>query len=659
MKKGSIGVLLGPDLDVELQLRWAIRLAEARQMDLLIYQQVDRQDGEVVERNLTDEADGDGAAGVREISGVIEAYPHLRAGRRETEASDDDTKTIHLRCKQIPLKSLTSFRQLLLADVQKEKLPLMTAARSEMNTTDPDYIKERRLFLRFAPCEVVFCFGLHAESRFEKIMVGISSGSHGSSAMRLGRDLTTESKTPLTAARVNPSIGPDSEGVGQRRLEALLKKSFGSGLSDLRRRVVVDDQTARGLRQLWETERFDLVVLGASRLGLLGSHIGAGVGAKLSRGETRPTLALVSSASPIRNRFLGLTEGFVERLVPQIDRENRVSLVDRIQSSSQWDFDFFALMFLSTFMAAIGLIQDSAAVVIGAMLVAPLMTPLVGLGLALVQGNPVLSRISLRSIGFGVLVSLVVGALVGLATPGFDEPTREMLGRGGPGLLDLFVAFAAGLAAAYASSRPGLLAALPGVAIAAALVPPIATSGLALSLGDFGLATNAFLLFLINMFTIVLASMTSLWAVGLRNIKKASRWRLLIVNAVMFSVLVLGAFLSIKPDVRSTDQALPAGLVPALQSALGEDYQLYSIGLAYDEIGTQLNLRIVGTELAPAGLAGHLRSTARSYFAIPVRVRLVTQLAPSHDQTQGGRARSGPTQANNPGASSTGNDSSN
>ena len=268
-------------------------------------------------------------------------------------------------------------------------------------------------------------------------------------------------------------------------------------------------------------------------------------------------------------------------------------------------------------------------------------------------------QFSLRSIGFGVLVSLVVGALVGLATPGFDEPTREMLGRGGPGLLDLFVAFAAGLAAAYASSRPGLLAALPGVAIAAALVPPIATSGLALSLGDFGLATNAFLLFLINMFTIVLASMTSLWAVGLRNIKKASRWRLLIVNAVMFSVLVLGAFLSIKPDVRSTDQALPAGLVPALQSALGEDYQLYSIGLAYDEIGTQLNLRIVGTELAPAGLAGHLRSTARSYFAIPVRVRLVTQLAPSHDQTQGGRARSGPTQANNPGASSTGNDSSN
>ena len=635
MNEGSIGVLLGPDLDIQLQLRWAIRLAEARRMDLLIYQQVDRQDGDVVERNLTTDADGDGADGIRELCAVIAASPHLRAGPRKDEQSPDSPELIHLRCKQIPLKSLTAFRQLLVADVQKEKLALITAARSELNTTDPDYIKERRIFLRFAPCEVVFCFGLEADSKFDNILVGTASGPHGSSALRLGRDLANQGGRPLTAARINPSIGPDSEGVGQRRLEALLKKALGQPPSELRRRVIVDDQTPRGLLRVWEENSFDLLVLGASRLGLFGSHIGSGVGAKLSRGETRPTLALVSSASPIRNRFLGLTEGFVERLVPQIDRENRVSLVDRIQSSSQWDFDFFALMFLSTFMAAIGLIQNSSAVVIGAMLVAPLMTPLVGLGLALVQGNPVLSRISLRSIGLGVLVSLIVAALVGLATPGFEEPTREMLGRGGPGLLDLFVAFAAGLAAAYASSRPGLLAALPGVAIAAALVPPIATSGLALSLGNFGLAVNAFLLFVINMVTIVLASMTSLWAVGLRNIKKASRWRLLLVNALLLAVLILGVFLSIRPHARTSGNALPTGLVPALQTTLGEDYQLAAIGLAYDEIGTQLNLRILGNELAPAELAGKVRSTARSYFAIPVRVRLVTQLTTTAPELPG------------------------
>ena len=107
------------------------------------------------------------------------------------------------------------------------------------------------------------------------------------------------------------------------------------------------------------------------------------------------------------------------------------------------------------------------------MLVAPLMTPLLGLGLALVQGNAMLAKISVRSVFLGVCVTLLIGALIGLVIPGFDQPTPEMLARGGPSLLDLFVAFASGLAAAYASSRPGLLAALPGVAIAAALKLPL------------------------------------------------------------------------------------------------------------------------------------------------------------------------------------------
>ena len=95
MKEGSIGVLLGPDLDIQLQLRWAIRLAEARQMDLLIYQQVDRQDGEVIERNLTTDADGDGADGIRELCAVIAASPHLRAGPRKGEQSPDSQELIH------------------------------------------------------------------------------------------------------------------------------------------------------------------------------------------------------------------------------------------------------------------------------------------------------------------------------------------------------------------------------------------------------------------------------------------------------------------------------------------------------------------------------------------------------------------------------------
>jgi uncharacterized hydrophobic protein (TIGR00271 family) len=385
---------------------------------------------------------------------------------------------------------------------------------------------------------------------------------------------------------------------------------------------VVDDQIHRGVRRVWDEGQHGLVMLGASRFGVLGSQIGRGLGGYLLKGEDRPAVAVVSAGSPITNRVLGLIEGRIERFVPQIERDDRVSLVDRIQSNSQWDFDFFALMTLSTVIAAIGLIQNSAAVVIGAMLVAPLMTPLLGMGVALIQGNPVLARFSLRAILLGLGVSLLVGVLVGLATPGFGEPTREMLGRGGPGLLDLFVAFASGLAAAYASSRPGLLAALPGVAIAAALVPPIATSGLALSLGDLHLAAGALLLFVINMATIVLASTACLWVVGLRSQKRISRWTVVAWGAFVAAVLTLGSYLLVRPPQSPPTTEVPMRVIPVLRQSLGPGYRLESLAVTYDELGVQLNIRIVGSTHLPEDAAHALRAVAREEFDQPVRIRL-------------------------------------
>jgi len=391
-------------------------------------------------------------------------------------------------------------------------------------------------------------------------------------------------------------------------------------------RVVVDDQIHRGLRRVWDEGDHDLVVLGASRHGILGGRPARGTAGKLHRGKPRPVVAIVRAEAPIRNRFRSLSEGAVERFVPQIDRENRITLVDRVQSSSNWDFDFFALMLLSTVIAGIGLIQSSAAVVIGAMLVAPLMTPLLGLGLALVQGNPVLAKISLRAVLLGLAVSLLVGFLTGALTPGFDEPTREMLGRGGPGILDLLVAFASGLAAAYASSRPGLLAALPGVAIAAALVPPIATAGLALSLGNMPLAVGALVLFTVNMVTIVLATVVAFWVVGLRRVGTTSRWVMSALAAVLLSVLALGVYLSLRPDNVPREQQIPSALRFAMQERLGDDYRLTSIAIAYDELGAQLNVRIVGNELAPEEVADDIRRLARDHFDAPIRVRLISEI---------------------------------
>jgi len=547
---GSVGIWIGNDLDVALQLRWGWRLARARELNLVVFEHVQNQENKVVDVALNEPSIAETSPLAAEVQKLIESSDMLRAATpdEDGEALKDSTdpQPISVTLKQLHSSTPRAFREHMINEVQKNKLKVLTLARKEHESKDTEIVRERGQFLRYAPCEVVFCFGLVEDKEDLKITVAVASGTHGSAAIKFARDISSTSTVNLTATRVNPDIGPDSIRVGARRLDTLLGRSLGTDTVGIQRKVMVDNNYYQGIQRYWESSSYDMIVMGASRVGLWGSRIVGSNGAKIYKYDKNRTVVVVSAGAPIKGRFVGAIESKVERLVPQIDRENRIALVERLQSSSNWDFDFVALMILATTIAAIGLVQDSVAVVIGAMLVAPLMTPLLGLGLAIVQDNAMLARISVHSVFYGIFVALVVAFFVGLLIPGFDGPTAQMLARGGPSMLDLFVAFASGLAAAYASSRPGLLPALPGVAIAAALVPPIATSGLAFSQGDFALAGNAGVLFVVNMFTIVLASILTLWMVGFRSFKKTSGWVIYTGIIVTVAVLVLGIYLSLR-----------------------------------------------------------------------------------------------------------------
>ena len=128
------------------------------------------------------------------------------------------------------------------------------------------------------------------------------------------------------------------------------------------------------------------------------------------------------------------------RVFPTLERNERLDLVQQLEHSAQADIDFIMMMVLSTSLASLGLLADSTAVVIGAMLVAPLMGPLVAAGYSLVQGNLSLFRkslvVTLIGLGIGFAASLIFGAL----NPGF-EPTLEIEARGKADLLDLGIAF--------------------------------------------------------------------------------------------------------------------------------------------------------------------------------------------------------------------------
>lgn len=191
----------------------------------------------------------------------------------------------------------------------------------------------------------------------------------------------------------------------------------------------------------------------------------------------------------------------LNRLLP-IERRN-VVLAELEQSSSP-GFDYFILVVLSCCIATFGLLTDSAAVIIGAMLVAPLMSPILGLSLASVAGEQRMFRHAIFALIEGVLLAIALSALFGWIAQllPFDllvELPGEILARTHLTPFDLGIALAGGAAAAYALAQPRLSAALPGVAIATALMPPVCTIGIGLSLQNPNIILGAGLLFLTNL----------------------------------------------------------------------------------------------------------------------------------------------------------------
>lgn len=169
-----------------------------------------------------------------------------------------------------------------------------------------------------------------------------------------------------------------------------------------------------------------------------------------------------------------------------------------------WRFGIF--MALSTAIATFGIATDSTAVVIGAMLIAPFMAPILGVSAGLINGRLRAASLSALIVFTGVAGTIVLSWLLSAMIPNLEAviANSEVTSRTAPSLLDLAIAIAAGAAGAYGVSRIEVSDALPGVAVSIALVPPLAVVGITLYAGDYSQASGALLLFLTNLFSIVL-----------------------------------------------------------------------------------------------------------------------------------------------------------
>ena len=169
---------------------------------------------------------------------------------------------------------------------------------------------------------------------------------------------------------------------------------------------------------------------------------------------------------------------------------------------------FWTLLILSVVIATLGVLADSTAVVIGAMLVAPLMTPIMGVAAAMVNGwMGRITRSFLTVVG-GVIVAIATAWVVATWAPQLvpNDANSQILSRTSPTLIDLMIAMAAGAAGAYATIDKRVSSSITGVAIAVALVPPLGVVGVMMQAGEWDDASGAFLLFLTNLVSIILVA---------------------------------------------------------------------------------------------------------------------------------------------------------
>lgn len=181
---------------------------------------------------------------------------------------------------------------------------------------------------------------------------------------------------------------------------------------------------------------------------------------------------------------------------------------------------FFCLLVLSAGIATYGLLGNSVASVIGAMIIAPLMMPIMGLAFGISIGDRYAMKNSLLVSLGGIVAAIIVGFLLTFPVAKFVYPQSidQIMIRTSPRLLDLLGALVTGLAGAFAMSRKDVSDTLPGVAIAISLVPPLSNTGILLATSNFSLAMGSFLLFLTNYFAILLTGAALYGVMGFSKI---------------------------------------------------------------------------------------------------------------------------------------------
>ena len=369
---------------------------------------------------------------------------------------------------------------------------------------------EQEMFTKL-PCSVGV---LHHEGddplSLQRILVPTSGSLNTAARLRFLMPLSDKASITTLYVAKNQNAGFHEQRRAQQRLHRLL--NYVDAGDNVHSEIRLADSPSETIAEVGQ--EFDLIVLGRQNGHLLHRNILDGTVPELLKSVGKPVLIIVLAFTLNEEIFRRLDWG-IQLVIPNLDPEKRTEAYIRIRRNARPTREFYVLIVLASTIAAFGLLLDSAAVIIGAMLVAPLMSPIVGTGMALVLGDVRFLRMAIVTVLKGVLLAIIVGVLAGLLR--LEHPlTTQILDRTQPGLLDLGVALFSGLAGAYALTYSNAAGALPGVAIAAALVPPLVTVGISFTTGHPREGLGALLLFGTNFVAISFATAIVFVSLGYR-----------------------------------------------------------------------------------------------------------------------------------------------
>ncbi|MFQ6015684.1 MAG: amino acid permease [Anaerolineae bacterium] len=497
--------------------------------------------------------------------------------------------------------------------------------------------------VRRAPCDVAVV-AYHdaageAERPISRILVPTAGGPHAPLAISIALSLAREYEATITAVYVTePGASPEEMAEGRERIQqsiAAMQRQAAKlpGLNGQTRaleeipiesRVITAESVVDGIAETGA--EYDMVLIGASEESLIDQVLFGSLPEQVARACPTPVV-MAKRYGGLPRFWLQRTWDALDAATPDLSREEQIEVYREVRRGARPDVDFFVMMGLSAIIATFGLLQNSAAVIIGAMLVAPLFTPILALSLAIVQGDVRLLRLAVESALKGIALAIGVAVLLTAASPLWTF-TPEIAARIRPNLFDLAVALASGAAGAYAMARKDVATSLPGVAIAAALVPPLCTVGVGLAMGDIGIAGGSGLLFTTNLTAIALAGSVILLLLGFRPARRGereARLRVGLVTTVVLLVLItipLAAVFVQSVSTSRTRQAIGQALTYQLETM--PDVELVSF--EFEDRGGQVEVTatVYAQQPITEATARQLSDQLSRAIARPVRLRLAT-----------------------------------